>query len=171
MKSILIFFAFCCSITVCAQTVVINKNYIVIDGVRLDSASLLADYVAVLGEPDRKFEGVNNIYTFDELGLYIYENYHDKNKITEISFDFRKDSELDFSPTHKFKGSVFLPEYNLKLNKRTGFRKLRNYCKRNGNSTIELEFGDSQFSYHRLLLLFEHNFWLTKTKNFTIDFD
>jgi len=154
-----------------AQIIVINKDHIVINGNRLDSTSLIDDYIAILGKPDRKFEGANNIYTYDDLGIYIYENYHDGNKIIEVSIDFRKDRELDFSPKHKFKGIILLSEYNMKLNKHIGVRKMKKKCEKHHNKSLELEFGDSQFEYGSFLFLFEHNFWLTKTKNFTIDFD
>jgi hypothetical protein len=154
-----------------SQTIVINKDHIVINGTRLDSASLLSDYIVVLGEPDRKFEGANNIYTFDDLGIYLYENYHDGNKIIEVSFDFRKDYDFDFSPKHKFRGTILLPDYDLKLDKHTGIRKIRKKCEKHQNKSLELEFGDSQFKFHTLLLLFGHNFWLTKTEDLTIDFD
>ncbi len=171
LKTVLLtFFLFLMSIPATAQTVVIEKNEIVINGVHLDKNSLIDDYIAVLGQPDRKFNLINNIYVYDQLGLYIYENYLNKNAIIEVSFDFKKDKELDFSPKKKFKGKIFLPDYDLTLSKRIGFRKLGRVCRENDNETLEIEFSDSEFQYGELSLMFTHGFFRGGTSNFTIDF-
>jgi len=171
MRTFLLLFFFVLSgIFASAQTVIIEKNELIINGVHLSKESLIDDYIAVLGQPDRMLNLVNNIYVYDQLGIYIYENYLNKNAIIEVSFDFKKDKEFDFSPETKFKGKIFLPGYNFSLNRSVGFRKLGRVCRKNENETLEIDFSDSEFQYGELDLLFTHGFFRGGTSNFTVDF-
>ena len=153
-----------------SQNFNIEYNKILINNIPFDSTSLIDDYIKVLGQPSRVYNGVNNIYVFDSLGIYIYENYKKNNKIIELSFDFKRNKEFKFSPKKIFRGIIYLSEYHCELNKYTSLKKIMKFCKVNENTSLQLVFGDADFNYGTFILLFEHNLFLTRTKNFTIDF-
>lgn len=150
-----------------AQTIQIGINEILIDSVRFDAKSSIADYIALLGQPTRTEHSSNTIYVFDSLGIYISEKNH---RVFNIGIDFKKHHTLDYSPKHKFKGKIQLMNYPGTINKHTGYPKLKRFCEKNQNQTLQLEFGNVQFNYGDFLLLFEHNFFLQKTQSFTIGF-
>jgi len=156
--------------TVKSQIIKIGQDKIQINGRQLDSTSLIMDYINALGQPSSIKNLINNIYLFDSLGIYIYEDYKDNNKIIEISFDFKKDNEYDFSPKKTFKGKIYLTDYNCELSRHTSYRRLKKICNENNNKTLQMEFGDADFNYGNFNLLFEQGFLRTSTSNFTLDF-
>ena len=154
-----------------AQIVNIGHDKILINGIQFDSTSLINDYIKVLGQPSRVVNLANNIYVFDSLGIYIYENYKDGNRIIELSFDFKKNRDYDFSPRRRFSSKIFLADnYNYRVSRHTSYKRLKRMCDSHKNNSLKMEFGDSELNYGNFSLLFEHNFFRTSTKNFTLDF-
>src|SRR5262245_2988988 len=110
MKKTILLLLFCLPVTVKSQDVVIGLDKMMINGKAVDSTSLIADYIAILGQPNRVERLANNIYVYDELGIYIYESYSHGNKIGDVVFDFRAGHRWPFSPKQNFKGTITLTE-------------------------------------------------------------
>lgn len=152
-----------------SQVISINDDRIIINHIQFDSASLINDYIKVLGRPSRIFHLENNIYVFDSLGIYINENYKDHNKIAEISFDLAKRNEYPFSPKRKFAGSLLLTKYHCKITSNLSYKQLIQLCQVNKNTSLRIDDRDSDFGYGIFDLFFEHDAHLKRTKNFSID--
>lgn len=157
--------------TTLSQTIIIGKKGLFIDDFRFDSLSLIKDYINVLGKPSRVFNLASNIYVFDSLGIYIYEDYVNK-KIIEIQFDFTRHIDFEFCPRKPFKGSIYLTDYHFYLTYRTSYSDIRRVCTINMNKTFKYDFSHSSFLYNKFSLLVQHGGKQdSNIFGLTIDFD
>ncbi len=94
----------------------------------------VSDLTSAIGRvPDRKFEGVNTIHTWDELGLIAYTE-PDKSQVHEITICFRNASH-QFSPTSNYTGLVAVNGVSLHSD---SSRQDLNSSGLQGNSHLEL---------------------------------
>jgi len=82
----------------------INKNAFNMD-------STLDDYIRVLGFPPRVTELMNTIYTYDDVGIRLYQP-PDTNRIISVGIDFSNLS-YQFSPRHTFRGVLIVSQLSI----------------------------------------------------------
>lgn len=83
-------------------TIEVRAGGVYIQGKPVTKNTTLSDYEAILGKPDRTTRLKNTIYTYDKLGLLLYQK-PGQNSILSISLDLIK-SNHKFSPNRSFQG-------------------------------------------------------------------
>ena len=112
---------FLLALTTFAQKVEINNNGFFLKGKKVTKASTMVDIETIMGKPDKIFPLANIIWTYDNLGIYIYFAPGDST-LKHISFDLIK-HDLKFSPANPFKGSFVI--HNNLVGKRSSLSKLK----------------------------------------------
>ena len=97
---ILLFF----SSIISAQSVIIEikSDNLYVNSKKITKATTVEDIRSILGNPDREFDKLSNIWTYDSLGLKIYIG-KENSSLEAISIDYIK-GDLEFSPRKDFKG-------------------------------------------------------------------
>jgi len=92
---------------------VISKDRFTINDLQIDTLITIKEIEKVIGVSTRKtiFES-NNIYTYDNFGLLIYENILSK-KIKSIDFEL-SNRDFEFSSKNSFSGHIFINKSILK---------------------------------------------------------
>lgn len=159
--------------TACSQILTLREDHFLLNDTRFDSLNVIEDYFKVLGKPSRSSHLTNNIYVYDELGLYLYEDHKNCNKVVQISFDLRKNREFHFSPKRPYVGNLFLDGCNLDLAEMISFDRLKNICNAKGNFTYEIDKENScvDFYHGRFHLFIDFNSTLTKVYRVNIAFN
>jgi hypothetical protein len=85
------------------NVVEVRQGAVLIGGNRVSTATTLTEYHRILGKPDRTTRLKNNIYTYDKLGILLYQRPGEET-ISAISLDFVK-WNYDFSPKNSFQGA------------------------------------------------------------------
>lgn len=170
MKLAIFFLLFLTTSLLKSQKFELSNDKVYINGVAFDSTNLIEDYIKVLGQPSRVKHLANNIYVFDTLGLYIYESYKQKNRILELSFDLVNKGPFDFSPSEIFKGEIQLSDRSFNINRQTTYKKIKRYCKKTKNNSLQRKFNTIQFNYGTFSLIFEQDKNKRRTKQFVFDF-
>lgn len=88
------------------NTVEVRAGTVFINGNRVNRTTKLAEYEKLLGKPDRVTAGKNTIYTYDKLGIRLYQRPGEAT-VLSISLDF-VNSQFNFSPTNCFKGAFIV---------------------------------------------------------------
>jgi hypothetical protein len=87
-------------------SVVVTGTRVTLNGATITGTPMLADFIAVLGKPDRVWEkrgAVNRIHTWDRLGVVVYEP-HDGRAIS-ATFPFRP-LGTEFDARTRFGGAI-----------------------------------------------------------------
>ena len=151
--ALLLIILFLIAFQLIGQSIELNSTGFFINTKQITNQYTLDSIVYVLGEPDREFKGISDIWTYDELGLYIY--FHpQKLTATNVGVDFKKGT-YDFSPSKEFSGEFILlgtqltqdtPLASLKeideLNFKEG-RSIKVYAAQTSNLNIVFEYLDS----------------------------
>jgi hypothetical protein len=86
---------------------ILNDKSLKINDAILNYPISLNDITKSLGENFRKtvLNEVNNIYTFDELGIYIHAN--NEEYVEQITMDFQ-DGEFNYFPKRGYQGGILI---------------------------------------------------------------
>ena len=87
-------------------TVEVREEGLFMAGKSMTENATLADYEAILGKPDRTAYLINTIYTYDQLGIRLYQNPKEA-PIQSVSFDLIT-ANYAFSPKEAFKGVLIV---------------------------------------------------------------
>lgn len=101
---ILLFF----NLAIPAQSVIveIKSEILYINSKKVTKETTVQDIRSILGIPNREFDKLSTIWTYDSLGLRIYLRTQDSSLET-ISLDFKKD-DFEFSPRKTFNGKFII---------------------------------------------------------------
>lgn len=101
---ILLFF----SSIISAQSIIIEikSDSLYINSKKVTKETTLQDIRSILGNPNREFDKLSTIWTYDSLGLKIYIGTQDSS-LEAFSLDFKKD-DLEFSPRKEFNGKLII---------------------------------------------------------------
>jgi len=97
------------------KTIEIIEDGLSIDGKKLDRNSTLADYEKALGKADRVAALMNTIYTFDNLGIYLYQK-KDKKVIYSVVFMLKDKPSSKFQPKKPFRTAMTIGRQKLGRN-------------------------------------------------------
>jgi hypothetical protein len=101
---------------------------------------LLTTATGYLGSSPRKREGYNITYTYDELGIVLFENAPNKvasGKISELQIHFSMPDENEVVPKKGFTGKLTIEK--LSLNKNTSLEEIKKKLKGYTESTSYIE--------------------------------
>jgi len=87
-------------------SIIVKENEIWINGKYLKKESTLTDFTKILGDPDRVAKRKNVIYTYDDLGILLYQR-PSSNVIRGISIVFGG-QRFEFSPQASFRSRLFI---------------------------------------------------------------
>ena len=93
-------------LSVPAQKIEVNEKGLFINKQKITKQTTMAVIDSLIGKPDRVSLLANTIWTYDNLGLFIYFANQDS-FIKHVSFDLLK-RDLQFSPAKPFKGSLVI---------------------------------------------------------------
>ena len=101
---ILLFF----SSIISAQTVIIEvkSDSLFINSKKVTKETKVQELRSILGNPNREFDKLSTIWTYDSLGFKLYISNEDSS-LESISLDFKKDN-LEFSPQEVFSGKFII---------------------------------------------------------------
>jgi hypothetical protein len=86
----------------------VREKGIYIQGEQFSKTSTLSDYENKLGKPDRTSRLSNTIYTYDELGILLYQKPN-QDSIISVSVDLIK-TNYPFSPKKAFNGIIIVAD-------------------------------------------------------------
>ena len=87
-------------------TIEIKSDNLYVNSKKITKETTVQDIRSILGNPDREFSKLSDIWTYDSLGLKIYIGKKDSSLET-ISVDYKK-GDLEFSPQRDFKGRLII---------------------------------------------------------------
>ena len=112
MKKILIFLGLLYGTTVMGQvSIEINEGGYFINGEAITKVLKFKKLKSILGSPNRTFQGINNVHTYDEDGIYCYQP-HGSSQVTSVVLDYIQ-GFYDFSPKETFQGNIRINNINL----------------------------------------------------------
>jgi hypothetical protein len=90
----------------------IRNDGVFIEGRHVSQHTPLSGYEAILGKSDRVTRLENTIYTYDQLGMILYQRPGEK-AVSSISLDLVR-SDYKFSPKSSFKGVLIVTDHVLR---------------------------------------------------------
>lgn len=86
-----------------AQIILIEETGCTLNGMTLNNQKTPDDFIQLLGKPDRISSLANTIWTYDDLGLYLY--FNPQEQFIQVSIQYEH-TDYDFSPKHTFTGKL-----------------------------------------------------------------
>jgi len=104
----------------------ITGSTITANGVALNGNTMVSDWIAVYGKPDRLWDtgGVNKIHTWDKLGLIIYEPVGKPGRAGSVTFVW-KPIGIKYDPATMFGGSLIVDGFAMTSSTQLGAVKAR----------------------------------------------
>jgi hypothetical protein len=84
----------------------IKSDRLYLNSKKITKETTLQDIRSIVGTPNRKFDKLSTIWTYDSLGLKIYIGPQDSS-LEAISLDFKK-GDLEFSPRKEFNDKLII---------------------------------------------------------------
>ncbi|MBI3511510.1 MAG: hypothetical protein HY064_12685 [Bacteroidetes bacterium] len=91
--------------------IAVKKSQMYLNDAKLSPVWMLSDAQKELGTPDRTVNAFNNSYTYDDLGVVVFERNFGgtpSGKIKEIQVYFTPVDSNDVTPKNIFKGQFFI---------------------------------------------------------------
>lgn len=144
----------------------ISEQGIFLNSKKITPSTNYSDVKSIIGEPSKekiptateiettkqKFGGApNNIYTYDNYGVLIYQAV-DRKEINTISIDFKK-QDYKFSPTTAFSGTVKLND--IAIDKNTSLTDLKKIAGLTINESL-IKVNNAKYNNHDITFVFNN---------------